>query len=95
MKHCKLILTDSGGLQKEATAPYIKRKVLVLWLSTERPEAIKKGFTKMVGVDKDIILQSIKEELNSSNPLSHKTPFGDGNAGRRIVDIIEQYVRIK
>jgi UDP-N-acetylglucosamine 2-epimerase (non-hydrolysing) len=92
MKHCKLILTDSGGLQEEATAPCIKKKVLVLRLSTERPEAVEKGFAKVVGVDKDVILQSIKEELNSNNPLSYETPFGDGNAGRRIVDIIEQYV---
>jgi len=95
MKHCKLILSDSGGLQEEATAPCIKKKVLVLRLSTERPEAIEEGFAKLVGIEKDIILQSIKEEMNSSNPLNHETPFGDGNASRRIINIIEQYVGSK
>ena len=46
MKNCKLIITDSGGIQEEATAPAIRKPVLVMRLSTERPEAVEAGFAK-------------------------------------------------
>jgi len=41
MRKCEIILTDSGGVQEEATAPPIRKTVLVLRISTERPEAVK------------------------------------------------------
>ncbi len=41
MKNCKLIITDSGGIQEEATAPTIRKPVLVIRLSTERQERSK------------------------------------------------------
>lgn len=43
-----MILTDSGGIQEEATAPPLRKTVLVLRLSTERPEAVEAGFAKVV-----------------------------------------------
>ena len=42
MKQSELIITDSGGIQEEATAPAIRKPVLVIRLSTERPEAVEK-----------------------------------------------------
>ena len=48
----KMIITNSGGIQEEATAPPLKKPVLVTRLSTERPEAVKSGFAKVVGVKK-------------------------------------------
>ena len=50
MRNCKILMTDSGGLQEEATHPRIRKPVLVLRNSTERPEAVKHGFAKVVGV---------------------------------------------
>lgn len=87
MKNCKLILTDSGGLQEEATAPPIRKPVLVLRLSTERPEAVEAGFAKVVGVEKDKILSATGEALSTKAALPAKSPFGDGDAGEKIARI--------
>jgi UDP-N-acetylglucosamine 2-epimerase (non-hydrolysing) len=49
MKKCELIVTDSGGIQEEATAPAIRKPVVVIRLSTERQEAVEAGFVKIAG----------------------------------------------
>ena len=90
MKNCRLILTDSGGLQEEATALPIRKPVLVLRLSTERPEAVEAGFAKVVGTEKGDILVAISEILEGEFTLPVESPFGDGHAGERIVRIIEE-----
>jgi len=87
MKNCKMILTDSGGIQEEATAPSIRKQVLVARLSTERPEAVESGFAKVVGVKKDGILNAIHEAIEGG-PLPDRSPFGDGHSGERIADIV-------
>jgi len=87
MKNCKLILTDSGGIQEEATAPSVRKPVLVLRLSTERQEAVEAGFAKVVGVRKEGILKAITDALKAEPP-SHASPFGDGHAGQRIAEIV-------
>jgi UDP-N-acetylglucosamine 2-epimerase (non-hydrolysing) len=89
MKNCKLILTDSGGLQEEATAPSIRKPVIVLRMSTERPEAVEAGFAKVVGTEKDSILTAITEILKKKVKLPEKSPFGDGDAGEKIAQIVE------
>jgi len=90
MKNCKLIITDSGGIQEEATAPSIRKPVLVLRLSTERPEAAEAGFAKVVGVDKNTILAAIKEAVKSKIELPHVSPFGDGTAAKKTIDILKK-----
>jgi len=89
MKNCEIILTDSGGIQEEATAPCIRKPVLVLRLSTERPEAVEAGFVKVVSVNKNNILKSINDSLDKSPKLPLTSPFGDGKASEKIVKIIE------
>lgn len=90
MKNCKLILTDSGGLQEEATAPAIRKFVLVLRLSTERPEAIEAGFAKVVGVDKKAIFRALNSFVENVPNLPKNSPFGNGKAGERITRIIRR-----
>jgi len=89
MKRCEMILTDSGGIQEEATAPQIRKPVLVLRLSTERPEAVEAGFAKVVGTDKQDILEAIEETLEKQNDLPLNSPYGDGKAAEKIVEIIK------
>ena len=89
MKNCEIILTDSGGIQEEATAPCIRKPVLVLRFSTERPEAVETGFVKVVGVSKNNILKAIKNLLENPSNLPIISPFGDGRASEKIVNIIE------
>lgn len=89
MKRCRFILTDSGGIQEEATAPGIKKKVFVLRESTERPEAVEAGYCTVVGTEKDKILSAVEEhEEKSWSP--RPSPYGDGRAAEKIVDIIEK-----
>ncbi len=89
MRRCELIVTDSGGIQEEATAPLIRKPVLVIRLSTERPEAVEAGFAKVVGTEKNEILTAISTALDSKGQLPTKSPFGDGNAAQKTVEIIE------
>jgi len=88
MKKSELIITDSGGIQEEATAPGIRKPVLVIRLSTERPEAIESGFAKVVGTDRHKILAAIGTALTRRKELPQASPFGDGKAAEKIVEII-------
>jgi UDP-N-acetylglucosamine 2-epimerase (non-hydrolysing) len=90
MKNCKLIITDSGGIQEEATAPSIRKQVLVIRLSTERQEAVEAGFAKVVGTDTNLISAAIEEALEEEAELPHASPFGDGTAAQKTVEILEK-----
>jgi UDP-N-acetylglucosamine 2-epimerase (non-hydrolysing) len=92
MKRCEMLLTDSGGLQEEATAPPIRKPVLVIRLSTERPEAVEAGFAKVVGVGKEGILTAIENALDIKGKLPKKSPYGEGKAAERIVKILMEEV---
>jgi UDP-N-acetylglucosamine 2-epimerase len=90
MKRSELIITDSGGIQEETTAPCIRKPVLVIRLSTERPEAVEAGFAKVVGTEKHEILAAIETALTRRKELPHTSPFGDGNAAEKTVEIIQK-----
>jgi UDP-N-acetylglucosamine 2-epimerase (non-hydrolysing) len=92
MKNCEMILTDSGGIQEEATAPQIRKPVLVLRLSTERPEAVEAGFAKVIGVEKEKILKAMEIALNPKKKLPQSSPYGDGLAGKKIVEILTKEI---
>lgn len=88
MKNCKMILTDSGGIQEEATAPLIRKRVLVLRVSTERPEAVEAGFANVVGVEKEKILNAVRWAMETESVFPPFSPFGEGDAARKIVKIL-------
>jgi UDP-N-acetylglucosamine 2-epimerase (non-hydrolysing) len=88
MKNCRVIMTDSGGLQEEATHPRIQKPVLVLRNSTERPEAVIHGFAKVVGTNPVAVLAELEKILSGEVRLPENSPFGDGKAAVRITDII-------
>lgn len=88
MRECKLIITDSGGIQEEATASEIRKPLLVIRLSTERPEAVETGFAKVVGTKKRDIMKAIVDTLDNRVDLPEKSPFGNGDAAKKIVSII-------
>jgi UDP-N-acetylglucosamine 2-epimerase (non-hydrolysing) len=90
MKKSELIITDSGGIQEEATAPAIRKPVLVIRLSTERPEAVEAGFAQVVGTDKQDILAAINAALKRRKDLPSKSPFGNGNAAEKIVETLQK-----
>ena len=90
MKRAYLIITDSGGVQEEA--PSLGVPVLVMREKTERPEAIKAGTVKLVGVTQKKIFAKASDLLK--NPRNYKkmskavNPYGDGRAAARIIAAI-------
>ena len=90
MKNCQLIVTDSGGIQEEATAPCIRKSTIVTRLSTERPEAVETGFAKVVGTDGENILAAMNETIRNKPELPSVSPFGDGTAAQKTVAALRQ-----
>jgi UDP-N-acetylglucosamine 2-epimerase (non-hydrolysing) len=90
MKHSKLILTDSGGIQEEA--PAFGVPVLVLREVTERPEAVEAGTARVVGTDTERIVRDtltlLDDEAAYDAMARAVNPFGDGHAAERIVDAL-------
>lgn len=88
--NCYLCVTDSGGIQEEC--PYFGKPVLVLRNTTERPEGIKTGTLKLVGTNENGVYKAISELLNNENVYKSMSrannPYGDGNASKRIADIL-------
>lgn len=90
MKNCSFIITDSGGIQEEATAPEIRKKVLVTRTTTDRPEAVIAGMSEVVGVEKNDIVKAIKKTIHNPTIHSKKTPFGKGDASEKIIKILQK-----
>jgi UDP-N-acetylglucosamine 2-epimerase (non-hydrolysing) len=90
MRNSSLIITDSGGIQEEATAPAMRKRTLVMRLSTERQEAVDAGFAQMVGTDENKILSAINEALANHEELPFVSPYGDGTAAQKTVEIIKK-----
>lgn len=92
--HSDLIITDSGSIQEEA--PALHKPVLLLRDKTERQEAVDVGAVKIVGTDPTSIQQVVFELLNNHRVYKRMAeaanPFGDGEASKRILAIISQYL---
>lgn len=92
MRRATLILTDSGGIQEEA--PVLSKPVLVLRDTTERPEVVEAGVAQVVGTDADTIARVVARLLTDDECYAGMarggSPFGDGNAASRIVDVLAQ-----
>jgi len=85
---CSFVLTDSGGIQEEVTAPSIMKKAFVLRKTTERPEAVKAGYAEVVGTSAASVLKRLNKFLKEKWTPKRQFPFGDGHSARRIVDAI-------
>ncbi len=92
MKKCKFIISDSGGIQEEATSPSIHKKVLVVRKTTDRPESVELGYSELVGTDTGKIIRAIKRADNDSKIYSHKNPYGNGNAAQKILKILRNTI---
>jgi UDP-N-acetylglucosamine 2-epimerase (non-hydrolysing) len=90
MQLADCILTDSGGVQEEA--PSLNKPVLVMRDTTERPEGVAAGCSRLVGTDPDQIVSGIFTLLDDKRAyaaMAHvKNPYGDGTAAQQIARII-------
>ena len=90
MKNCSFIVTDSGGIQEEATSPIIRKKVLVVRKTTDRPESVENQLAEIVGLNEKNITNSIKKTMKNPKLHSKKTPFGKGDASEKILNILKK-----
>jgi UDP-N-acetylglucosamine 2-epimerase (non-hydrolysing) len=93
MAGCRLVLTDSGGVQEEA--PSLGKPVLVMRDTTERPEGVTAGTVKLVGADAGVIVRETTRLLDDTAAYRAMAeavnPYGDGRAAPRIVEAIERF----
>lgn len=94
MSNCRLVLTDSGGVQEEA--PSLGKPVLVMRETTERPEGIEAGTARLVGANADSIVQqtsALLDDFAAYRAMANAVnPYGDGRAAARIVARIEHFL---
>jgi UDP-N-acetylglucosamine 2-epimerase (non-hydrolysing) len=90
MEKAYVIITDSGGIQEEA--PSLSKPVLVMREITERPEAVEAGTVKVVGTQKESIVNSTRQLLLDANEYKKMSstinPYGDGKSAQRTYKIL-------
>lgn len=79
-RHCDGILTDSGGVQKEAY--FFTKPCITLRDETEWVELVEHGYNQLTGADKDRILVAVRLDRQMD---FNENLYGDGTAGRKIV----------
>jgi UDP-N-acetylglucosamine 2-epimerase (non-hydrolysing) len=93
MARCRLILTDSGGVQEEA--PSLGKPVLVMRDTTERPEGVAAGTAILTGPNAPAIVEHaarlLTDEAAYRSMITAKNPYGDGHAAERVVERIRRY----
>jgi len=97
IKNATLVLTDSGGMQKEAF--WLKTPCITLRETTEWPETVKLGANHLVGANTQKIVQEATKILEKREETIGKfkeklNPFGDGKASQKILDTIKMFTNI-
>jgi UDP-N-acetylglucosamine 2-epimerase (non-hydrolysing) len=97
LQKATLVLTDSGGIQEEA--PAFGKPVLVLRDVTERPEGIEAGVARLVGTDRQSIVEATLELLENDDAYASMSkainPYGDGHAAQRILQFVSEQVHLR
>ncbi|KAJ3252186.1 hypothetical protein HK103_001797 [Boothiomyces macroporosus] len=90
MKSVYLVMTDSGGIQEEATAFSVP--ILVLRETTERPEGVNAGMAKLIGTKEENVVYEGNRMLTDKEYYNKyvkvNSPYGDGKAAMKIVDMV-------
>jgi UDP-N-acetylglucosamine 2-epimerase (non-hydrolysing) len=86
-----LVLTDSGGIQEEA--PSLCKPVLVMRDTTERPEALEAGTVRLVGTDKQRIIEEVSLLVKNNEYYASisraNNPYGNGQACIKICKTLQ------
>lgn len=87
LKHCKMVITDSGGVQKEAF--FFGKHCLVARDETEWTELVDLNYNFMVGAETEKIIETVGKVSKSTAKFDVK-PYGDGNAAEKIALILKE-----
>lgn len=97
MQRAYFVLTDSGGVQEEA--PSLRKPVLIMRETTERPEGVEAGVARLVGSRRETIVREASRLLESEEEhrrmATGANPFGDGRASQRIVRYMGEYLEAR
>lgn len=88
MAAADLILTDSGGIQEEA--PALGTPVFVLRNKTERPELLESGAGKLIGTNKERIINEVIMHFKNDHTKDTLEVFGDGHTAERVVRLLNR-----
>ena len=83
--NCKFVITDSGGIQEEAT--FLNKKSIVCRKTTERPEGISTGHLFLCNETKD--LEDLVYIINKDHYINNECPYGDGKSSKKIIEILK------
>lgn len=86
IKDASCIVTDSGGVQKEAFL--LKTPCVTVRDTTEWPETVEAGANRIIGTDPECIYHTVMEMMQSAG-FDHENPFGDGKASITIAEYIK------
>ena len=89
LKYAKLLITDSGGMQKEAF--FAKIQTLTIRNETEWPETIRAGYNRLVNPKKKFIYTSANKYISSKG--NSTKPYGNGKTAKLIIKIIKNKVK--
>ncbi|EFW93128.1 UDP-N-acetylglucosamine 2-epimerase [Haladaptatus paucihalophilus DX253] len=84
-----VVATDSGGVQKEAF--FLDTPCVTLREQTEWVETVESGWNTLVGADEGAIRTALSD---ATTPTEKPTPYGDGNAAERIVEVLSDVTRV-
>ncbi|MBI2165003.1 MAG: UDP-N-acetylglucosamine 2-epimerase (non-hydrolyzing) [Chloroflexi bacterium] len=91
LKHARLVMTDSGGVQEETTVLGVP--CLTLRENTERPVTVTHGTNKIVGRDPEVVLAEALQALSHPSKRGKAPPLWDGQAAQRIAAILVQALK--
>lgn len=88
LKACSLVMTDSGGLQKEAY--FFEKNCVTMRDETEWVELVEHGFNTIVGADSEKIKEAVQTMQTAKSDFSTKL-YGEGDAGEKILEALIQF----
>lgn len=88
LQHCSLVITDSGGLQKEAF--FMSKPCVTVRDETEWVELVKHGFNHIAGAEKNSIIKAF-EKMRNVKPDKNVDLYGSGKAATKIAEYLLKY----
>ena len=89
INNCSLVMSDSGGLQKEAY--FFQKQCITLRNETEWVELVESGFNTLVGANSDKIIESYQNHSKFNTQNSQLNLYGDGEASKKIIEALLNY----